>query len=160
MIALAVAQIVSQAPVAAPAVQVVHDTVVVTKTVPALSATLVTGLMLAGLAIAGWLMSRLHEVFEGLSKRTDGWSRGVNIVLQVLVGLVVSAVASYINHTLTLSWASAEDFVGQFLIVFGSSQGRYTFFKWVRSLGTSSESVSPVLDAAPAEPVIPVKAAV
>lgn len=157
---LAVAQTVVATPVATPIVQVVHDTITKVVTVPALSPQLVTGLMLAGLALAGYLASVLHQIFESLSKKPSGWARGFNIALQVVAGLAVSAVASYIAGTLALSWASLEDFLGQFLIVMGTSQTRYAFFKWVNSLGTSTSVADPIETTTTADVEVPRKAAV
>lgn len=149
-------------PVPTPSPIVVHDTITKVVTVVAASPQLVGGLELAGLALAGYLASVLHGVFEKLSKRPDGWSRGFNVALQVCVGLAVSAVAGLIAGTLVPTLRGVEDFLGSFLIVMGSSQTRYTFFKWVQSLGSGTSAPNPVdktqQDNAAAEAVIPQKA--
>lgn len=140
-----------------PSPLVVHDTVTKVVTVVQASPLLVAGLQVAGLALAGYLASVLHQVFETLSKRPDGWSRGFNVSLQVLVGLVVSAVAGAMSGTLALNQRGILDFLGSFLIVMGSSQTRYIFFKWVESLGTDAVEPDPVIAA---DEVVPQKATV
>lgn len=165
---LAVASSVVQAVVATPTpspspqvVQVIHEVVKTVQAAPQATVDQIKYAELALLVVGGLGASLLHQIFESLSKRKDGWSRGFNVFLQVLLGVTVAALSAFVNGQLLLSWDSAINFAAMFLIVLGTSQGRYSFKKWVDSLGTDNVATDPV-NADPSVPdqVIPTKASV
>lgn len=154
------AQAVVASPTPSPSPQVVQVTHEVVRTVQVASPELIKYAELALLVVGGLGASILHQVFESLSKRKDGWSRGFNLSLQVLLGLTVAALSAFINGQLILTWDSAINFAAMFLIVLGTSQGRYAFKKWVDSLGTDSATPDPVAALGVPDAIIPTKASV
>lgn len=119
-------------------VKTVHDVV----TVPAATPEVMKSAQLGLLFLAGLGGSWMHQFFEALSRRKDGWSTGVNVTLQFLFGVTVAALAAFVNGELQLTFSSVSDFVSSLLVVLGTSQGRYMFKKWTDSLG--SDNVLPV----------------
>jgi hypothetical protein len=136
-----------QALQATPTPIVVHDTVQVVKTVPAVSPELMKAAQLLLLFLTTVGVSLLHQFVK-----RDKWSAGLNRFLWLVYATIISVVAAYVTGQLSLTVDSAVAFATDFLIALGSGQGVYTLANFYAS---KSDSVASATDVQSDEQVIP-----